>query len=112
MDINVIETETNQNQELITNIEEIVSSRERVNSLKREANDNIRIFNNCILTVNMRREEIVDYLVEISEDEKYPAIVLPLLNIQQVAKGKNKDYKFNFLEFVSNCLKLKLIKIL
>ena len=55
-------------------------------------------------------EETVDYLVEISEDEKYPAIVLPLLNIQQVAKGKNKDYKFNFLKFVSNCLKVEIDK--
>ena len=39
---------------------------------------------------------------------KYPEIVLPLLNIKQVAKGKNKDYKFNFLEFVSNCLKVEI----
>ncbi len=41
---------------------------------------------------------------------KYPEIVLPLLNIKQVAKGKNKDYKFNFLEFVRNCLGLEIDK--
>ncbi len=68
------------------------------------------IQNDTIKCFKEKPEEIVDYLVEISEDEKYPAIVLPLLNIQQVAKGKNKDYKFNFLEFVSNCLKVEIDK--
>ncbi len=79
----------------------------------RKPNDDyskIKFENDTIKCFKEKPEETVDYLVEISEDEKYPAIVLPLLNIQQVAKGKNKDYKFNFLEFVSNCLKVEIDK--
>ena len=76
----------------------------------RKPNDysKIKFEDDTIKCFQEKPEETVDYLVEISEDEKYPAIVLPLLNIQQVAKGKNKDYKFNFLEFVSNCLKVEI----
>ena len=57
---------------------------------------------------DLKPEETVDDLIEISDDEKFPEIIRDLLNIQQVAKGKNTHYNFNFQNFVSNCLKIEI----
>ena len=81
---------------------------------QKKQNENLIIYskkdfeNETMKYFNLKPEETVDDLIEISDDEKFPEIIRDLLNIQLVVKRKNLNYNFNFQNFVINFLKIEI----